>query len=1150
MGQQNKSVKGIGGTTFGQGRRRGSNRRNRVVALAATAAASASVVLVAPARAATRTWTAAGSGNWSTNTNWSNNTLPAVTGDSVNVTDAAAGIKTVTFDGAVTTTSVVGLTIGGTVNTFTGQMTLQFPSGSVKTLAVTTETVGGTSTGGGKGTVQQDGATQNITTLNIGDATQGVFNLTGGTVTAGTENLGNTGNGSFTQTAGTHTATTFNIGTAITGVGGYTLSGVGALNSTTEVQAVGGNSTFTQTGGTHTVTNLSLGSLGGSTANYNLFTGAATIGNGIFGVNGTGLMSQSGGTVTVNGAGGSDGLILGQMGGSVGSDTMTGGTLNVTATTGLTVAKGGTALLDHSAGAVTVGTGPANRNLLIGTDIGGNGSYGLSGSASLTVNGNCYVGGNAAIAGGTGAFNIGAGTASISGTLKIWNTSGTTLGLSGGSLSVGALDTGASPGVFTWSAGTLNITGASGLTIGAAGPLGATPTIASGMALGVTNVTTLASAAAVITVNGGSFTTSSLSGPGTVNYDAGNFTLTGSGLLIDNSGPLGASITIPAGSSVTVSGALNNNGTVTLNGGNVGGASVLNNTGVISGAGILTGAGGITNGGLVMLSGGNVTVTKTGTFLNNSAGVLQLDAGRQLQLNGGDLQNSGTVNLDGGGNINSLSAFSLINNADGLITGAGNISVPLSNAGTIAITSGTLNVTNGFTNNGMIELDGVTAKLLVGGTGVNNGASAVIEGHGRLSGALVNAGRVEAIGGSLTLAGTTTNNAGGMLVASSGNTLLISGAPGSNAGIISLTGGALDTNHQAITNAASGAISGRGTIRTGGLTNNGQIQLSGGATDVYGNLTGNSGSKVILTGAANASFYNPVTMNSGSEFRVNAGTTASFFANVTGTSFFTGAGLKDFEAGSSSVAALITSGSSTVQNGAALTATVIRESALSVSGQVTVLPNGTPSGTSNLGTLSVTSPGRLDLHNNNLVIQNASLGSWNGTAYTGVTGLIQSGRNGGGGLWNGSGIVTSESSALSGLTTLAAATADQLGVAGGTWSGQPVSSGNVLVKYTYGGDANLDGKINVDDYGKIDFAIPLGLTGWSNGDFNLDGKLNVDDYGIIDFNVGIQGAPFLSSSSVVDAPSLNVVSVPEPTGLGLVLLAGGAISARRRRRAC
>ena len=62
--------------------------------------------------------------------------------------------------------------------------------------------------------------------------------------------------------------------------------------------------------------------------------------------------------------------------------------------------------------------------------------------------------------------------------------------------------------------------------------------------------------------------------------------------------------------------------------------------------------------------------------------------------------------------------------------------------------------------------------------------------------------------------------------------------------------------------------------------------------------------------------------------------------------------------------------------------------------------------------------------------------------------------------------------------------------------------------YTYGGDANFDGKINVDDYGRIDFNVGLGTTGWFNGDFNYDGKVNVDDYGVIDFNVGIQGPPF------------------------------------------
>jgi hypothetical protein len=54
--------------------------------------------------------------------------------------------------------------------------------------------------------------------------------------------------------------------------------------------------------------------------------------------------------------------------------------------------------------------------------------------------------------------------------------------------------------------------------------------------------------------------------------------------------------------------------------------------------------------------------------------------------------------------------------------------------------------------------------------------------------------------------------------------------------------------------------------------------------------------------------------------------------------------------------------------------------------------------------------------------------------------------------------------------------------------------------------ANLDGKINIDDYGQIDFNIaqPSPIRSWFHGDFNLDGKINIDDYGIIDFNVAEQ----------------------------------------------
>jgi hypothetical protein len=63
-----------------------------------------------------------------------------------------------------------------------------------------------------------------------------------------------------------------------------------------------------------------------------------------------------------------------------------------------------------------------------------------------------------------------------------------------------------------------------------------------------------------------------------------------------------------------------------------------------------------------------------------------------------------------------------------------------------------------------------------------------------------------------------------------------------------------------------------------------------------------------------------------------------------------------------------------------------------------------------------------------------------------------------------------------------------------------------------------------------------GISGWFNGDFNYDGKVNVDDYGIIDFNVGIQGPP-LSSAPPADqaeiaqhgAAVLPLLSKPMPS---------------------
>jgi hypothetical protein len=116
------------------------------------------------------------------------------------------------------------------------------------------------------------------------------------------------------------------------------------------------------------------------------------------------------------------------------------------------------------------------------------------------------------------------------------------------------------------------------------------------------------------------------------------------------------------------------------------------------------------------------------------------------------------------------------------------------------------------------------------------------------------------------------------------------------------------------------------------------------------------------------------------------------------------------------------------------------------------------------------------------------------------------------------------------LTTLAVATADDANklVFGDT----AVTGSDVLVMYTYAGDADLSGFINGDDYTFIDAGFAGNLTGYVNGDFDYSGKIDADDYFLIDVNYTRQGAPFSAA-----APLSGATAVPEPaaglTSLGL-----------------
>jgi fibronectin-binding autotransporter adhesin len=94
---------------------------------------------------------------------------------------------------------------------------------------------------------------------------------------------------------------------------------------------------------------------------------------------------------------------------------------------------------------------------------------------------------------------------------------------------------------------------------------------------------------------------------------------------------------------------------------------------------------------------------------------------------------------------------------------------------------------------------------------------------------------------------------------------------------------------------------------------------------------------------------------------------------------------------------------------------------------------------------------------------------------------------------------------------------------------------STLLKLTYTGDTNLDGRINADDYAAIDRGRAKQLTTWQSGDFNYDGTINAQDYLLIDRVFLQQGAPvapdFLAARESQFGPgyvSRLLTSVPEP----------------------
>lgn len=116
-----------------------------------------------------------------------------------------------------------------------------------------------------------------------------------------------------------------------------------------------------------------------------------------------------------------------------------------------------------------------------------------------------------------------------------------------------------------------------------------------------------------------------------------------------------------------------------------------------------------------------------------------------------------------------------------------------------------------------------------------------------------------------------------------------------------------------------------------------------------------------------------------------------------------------------------------------------------------------------------------------------------------------------------------------------------------TFDGIAVTTSDVLVKYTYIGDTNLDGLVTNDDVTNLLKGIRLGLTGWYYGDTNYDGLVNGNDLANMLTVMRLQGASFGNSSTTPPVAAGGGAAVPEPAALGL-LLAGVPLVGRRRRK--
>jgi hypothetical protein len=207
-------------------------------------------------------------------------------------------------------------------------------------------------------------------------------------------------------------------------------------------------------------------------------------------------------------------------------------------------------------------------------------------------------------------------------------------------------------------------------------------------------------------------------------------------------------------------------------------------------------------------------------------------------------------------------------------------------------------------------------------------------------------------------------------------------------------------------------------------------------------------------------------------------------------------------------------------------------------GTAAVSPGRSADKTSVVNTLVVASGARLDLGDNDLVVD------WSGaTPMPLVRGLIANAYNNG--AWDGPGVTSSMADASSFALGYGESSAVFTSFPA-TFSGQSVDDSAVLVRWTRYGDATLDGQVTLDDFNRLaaNFGQQSGAL-WTQGDFDYNGVVNLNDFNKLAGNFGLSAAgPDVTPE---DWAALGA-AVPEPGAVGLVAAGMSLLLLLRRRR--